>query len=84
MTYTFKALQEIAWGAVVAFLVFLGTAFLATESVTDWRAWAIAAVAGAARAAVAVIVAALTKSRIESGIEPSREPAVRVPRGPRG
>ncbi len=69
MKYDFKLVQEVAWGAVVAALVFLGTAFLQSGSVTDWKAWTIAALAGAARAAVAVVVAALTRprSRIESG-----------------
>lgn len=59
--YNFKFLQEVAWAAVVAAIVFIGGQFVAlgTVDITDWKAWAFALVAGAARAAVAAIVAKL-------------------------
>lgn len=63
MTYDFKLVEETAWAAVVAAVVFAGTAFLESGSVTDWRTWALSVLAGAARAAVAVVIAALTTRR---------------------
>lgn len=64
MKYNFRLAQEVVWAMLVAFVVYAGTAFITDMGVTDWRAWGIATLAGAARAAVAVLVAALTKSAI--------------------
>lgn len=61
MTYNFKFLQEVGWAALVAAIVFIGGQFVAlgTVDVTDWKAWAFALIAGAARAAVAAVIAKL-------------------------
>lgn len=52
MTYATKWGEEAIWGAVVAGVTFILTV-LATfdpETITDWRAWAIALGAGTVRA----------------------------------
>ncbi len=56
MKYDYKALEEIAWGAGVAALTFILTAFVASDSVTNWRVWVVAALAGACRAAAGYVL----------------------------
>lgn len=60
MSYTWKALQEIVWAAVVAALTYLSAAF-AGGIPADKAAW-LAIAAGAGRAIIAAIVAYFSKS----------------------
>lgn len=65
--YDYKVWQEIGWAALVATLTYLSIV-LATDfnQVSDWRSFAISAVAGLARALVAAVLAVLTK-RVSGG-----------------
>lgn len=60
--YDYKLWQEVGWAALVATLTYLSI-ILATDfsQVSDWRAFAVSAVAGLARALVAAVLAVLTK-----------------------
>jgi hypothetical protein len=59
MSYTFKTAEELGWAALVAVVVFIGTQITAVDpaGITDWKAWTLALLAGAARAAFAAVVA---------------------------
>ena len=63
MEYVFKRAEEFAWAALVAVAVFWAEVLLTfdPDTITDWRAWAIAGLSGSVRAAVAAIIAARTK-----------------------
>lgn len=61
MNYTFKVWEEAAWAAGITALIFVLTAVVDSASVTDWRAWAIAVLGGAGRAAAGSILARLTR-----------------------
>ena len=59
MKYDFKRVQELAWFALVAaatFLLVLARDF-DPDTIVDWRAYAVAAGGGMARAAAAAILA---------------------------
>ena len=59
MKYDFERGKELAWFALVAagvFLLVLAADF-DTDTITDWKAYGIAAVSGAIRAAAAAILA---------------------------
>ena len=61
MQYDFKRGSELAWFAVVAaatFLLVLAADF-DVDTVTDWRAYGIAAGSGMLRAAAAAVLAAI-------------------------
>ncbi len=63
MQYDFKRLQELAWFAAVAagtFLLVLAVDF-DIDTITDWRAYGIAAFSGAIRAAAAAVLAAIRR-----------------------
>ena len=58
MEYDFKRSKELAWFAAVAagtFLLVLAADF-DMDTITDWKAYGIAAVSGAIRAAAAAIL----------------------------
>ncbi len=59
MHYDFKTAEEFGWAALVAAIAFIATQLTAVDpaGVTDWKAWAIALIAGAARAAFAGLLA---------------------------
>ena len=59
MEYNFKFWEELVWGAIVAAVVFVLTAFVASDGVDDWTTWLIAIGSGAARAAAAVVLTKL-------------------------
>jgi hypothetical protein len=56
--YDFKAAQELFWGAVVAGCTFVLTVLVTfdPETITDWRAWAIALGAGVVRAVAGALI----------------------------
>ena len=58
MTYDTKPLQELVWGGVVAGLTFTLTVLVTfdPETITDWRAWAIALGAGVVRAVAGALI----------------------------
>lgn len=58
MTYDFKGAQELAWGAAVAAATYLLTVLVTfdPETITDWRAWAIALGAGTVRAVAGFLI----------------------------
>ena len=61
MQYEFKQLPELGWFAVVAaatFLLVLAADF-DVDTVTDWRAYGIAAGSGMLRAAAAAVLAVI-------------------------
>jgi|TARA_R100000049_G_C1938384_1_gene82299 hypothetical protein len=62
-TYNFKVAQELAWAVGVAASVYVLSAFVAADSVSNWREWAVVVGSGAARAAAGVVLAFLTKAR---------------------
>ena len=60
MKYDFKFWSEAAWAAGITALIFALTAFVDSATVTDWKAWTIALVGGAGRAAAGSVLARLT------------------------
>lgn len=55
-TYDMNWWAEAGWAAFITALVFLLTAFVASEGVTDWKVWLIATATGAARAAAGALL----------------------------
>ena len=63
MQYDFKRVQELAWFALVAVGVFLLVlaADFDMDTITDWKAYGIAALSGAIRAGAAALLAQVGK-----------------------
>lgn len=63
MEYVFKRGQEFGWAALIAVAVFWAEVLVTFDpnTITNWRAWAVAGAGGSVRAAVAAIIAARTK-----------------------
>ncbi len=55
MNYELRWFEETAWAAVVAALTYIVTVAAAGMPADNWKAWVIAGVAGAGRAAMAAI-----------------------------
>lgn len=51
--YDIKFWQELGWSILVTVAVFVFTALADLDSVTDWRNWATALIAGCVRVAAA-------------------------------
>lgn len=63
MTYDFKLLEEAAWAATIAALVFGLTAVASLGDVDSWQTWAVALAIGCARAAAGGALAVLARRR---------------------
>lgn len=63
MKYNFKFWEESLWAAAITALIFALTAVGDSAAVTDWKAWAIAVLGGAGRAAAGSVLAKLTADR---------------------
>lgn len=59
--YTFKFWQEAGWTLGVTMLVYVLTAFIQGEGVTDWHAWGLAVLLGAARSGAGALLSLITK-----------------------
>lgn len=64
MNYDFKWVPELAWAGGVAVLVFVLTALLGLEDVTDWKTWLISLGTGAARAFAGAALAVLGRGKV--------------------
>ena len=63
MDYKFVVLREAAWAAFIAVALVVLQAFVGIqpETITDWKAWAIALGGAGLRAGAAAILAGFTK-----------------------
>jgi hypothetical protein len=52
--YSVKWLHETCWAVGIAAAVFILTALLGIDSVSDWRAWVLSLVSGTVRVVAAV------------------------------
>jgi hypothetical protein len=63
LTYDWKRAEEFAWVGLVAFVMFWAQVLVTfdPETTIDWRAWAIAGLAGSVRAVAAAWIALRSK-----------------------
>ncbi len=59
--YNFRLVEEAAWTFAITAAIFVGTAFVATDDLTDWRTWLVGVGLGGARSGVGAVLALLTK-----------------------
>ena len=67
--YDVKVWQELAWGVLIALIVYAAQVMASFEVVTDWRAWAISVGVGAVRIIGGTLLSLIPK---RDPIEPQR------------
>jgi hypothetical protein len=61
LVYNIKWLEETGWAVLIAVAVFVLTAALGIETVSDWKAWAISLGTGSVRIVAATVLNQIRK-----------------------